>query len=67
MNRTEANKEAKKIYEKWRKEKDAIEKKAKEDGTWQSTGVDANNHLFKELDNEVKEKLKKLEEMIDEE
>lgn len=66
MNRVEANKEAKKIFEKWCKDKEKIEKEAKENGTWQTVGLDSNNHLFKELDNEVKEKLEMLNSMIDE-
>lgn len=67
MNKSEANKEAKKIYDKWRKGKETIENQAKKDGTWQSVGLDSNNHLFKEIDKEAKEKLKLLESMIDEE
>ena len=67
MNRAEANREAKKIYEKWRKDKEDIEVKAKEDGTWEKLGLDSNNHLFKEVDEEAKAKLKVLESMIDEE
>lgn len=67
MNRIEANKEAKKIYDKWCKDKEAIEKEAKENGTWETVGLDSNNHLFKAIDKEAKEKLKKLESMIDEE
>ena len=66
MNREEANKEAKKIYDKWLKSKEEIEKKAKKEGTWRNIGLDANNHLFKEIDKEAKEKLKLLETMIDE-
>ena len=66
MNREEANKEAKKIYDKWLKSKEEIEKKAKKEGTWRNIRLDANNHLFKEIDKEAKEKLKLLETMIDE-
>lgn len=60
MNRMEANKEAKKIYDEWRKAKEEIEKKAKEDGKWNSVGLDSNNHLFKDIDREAKEKLEQL-------
>ena len=66
MNREEANRKAKKIYDEWKKAKEGIEKKAKENGTWKSVGLDSNNHLFKEVDDEAKEKIKKLEAMIDE-
>lgn len=67
MNKEEANKEAKKIFEKWEKDKDEIEKKAKENGTWQTVGLDSNNHLFKEIDKKAKGKLKVLKSLIDEE
>ena len=65
MNKTEANKEAKKIYDKWCKDKQKIEKENKENGTWRTGGLDSNNHLFKELDNEVKEKLEMLKSIIE--
>lgn len=67
MNREEANKEAKKIYDKWKKDKESIEEKAKKEGTWQTKGLDSNNHLFKEVDNEAKKKIQLLATMIDEE
>ena len=67
MNRKEANKEAKKIYDKWKKDKEAIEEKAKKEGIWQTKGLDSNNHLFKEVDKEAKKKIQLLETMIDEE
>ena len=67
MNREEANKEAKKVYDKWKKDKEAIEEKAKKEGTWQIKGLDSNNHLFKELDDEAKKKIQLLSSMIDEE
>lgn len=66
MNREEANKEAKKIYDKWRKDKEEIERKAKEKGSWATSGLDSNNHLFKKIDEEAKKKLKELESKIDE-
>lgn len=65
MNKEEANKEAKKIYDKWTKDREEIEKKAKEDGTWQKAGLDGNSRLFKELDEKVKLKLEVLRTMID--
>ena len=67
MNRDEANREAKKIYDKWQKERDRIEREAKQNGIWQNKGLDSNNHLFTELNNETKEKLRLLETLIDEE
>ena len=66
MNRVEANKEAKKIYDKWLKDKEAIEEKAKKEGRWNYSGLDANNALFKKVDEAAKEQLKKLEDQIDE-
>lgn len=65
MNRKEANKEAKKIYDKWRRDKELIEEKAKKEGKWQQPGLDSNNHLFKKVDEEAKKQLKKLESQID--
>ena len=67
MNSTEANKEAKKVYDQWRKDREEIKKKAQESGTWSKYSLDSNNHLFKEVDNEAKEKIKKLASLIDEE
>lgn len=66
MNRMEANKEAKKIYDEWKKAKEEIERKAKEDGKWNDVGLDSNNHMFKKINEEAKEKIKLLEAMIDE-
>ena len=66
MTRAEANKEAKKLYDKWCKDKEAIENEAKENGTWETVGLDLNNHLFKAINKEAKENLKMLESMIDE-
>lgn len=66
MNKAEANKEAKKIYDKWCKQKDRIEKEAKKEGKWKNTGLDSNNHLFEELNKKTKEQLQLLKSMIDE-
>lgn len=60
MNREEANKEAKKIFEDWQNEKKKIENEAKRKGIWSNVGLDSNNHLFKEIDEEVKRKLDSL-------
>ncbi len=66
MNRIQANKEAKKIFEEWKKEKNEVEKQAKAEGKWVSVGLDGNSHLFKDLNNKTKEKLRILNSMIDE-
>ncbi len=67
MNKNEANNEAKKIFEEWKKNRDEIEEEAKNRGIWQNVGLDSNNHLFKELNRITKGKLEKLKSMIDEE
>lgn len=67
MNRDVANREAKKIYDNWQKERDRIENEAKQNGIWQNEGLDSNNHLFTELNNETKEKLQLLKALIDKE
>ena len=51
---------AKQIFEWWKSECERIEKEAKENGTWNEFGLDSNNHLFKAINNEAKEKLKNL-------
>lgn len=65
MNKADANLEAKKIYEKWQKEREKIEKEAKEKGEWLTVGLDSNNYLFKEVDDKAKQELKKLTDQID--
>ena len=60
MNKGQANQEARKIFEEWQEKKRQIEKEAKKEGTWKNDGLDSNNHLFKKLDSETKEKLDKL-------
>ncbi|MCI8669205.1 MAG: hypothetical protein HFI34_06770 [Lachnospiraceae bacterium] len=66
MTREQANREAKKIYEEWIKEREEIEIKAKSEGKWVTGGLDGNNHLFRELNNKLKEKLARLDSMIEE-
>ena len=44
MDRTEANVEAKKIFDKWNEKTNEIEKKAKKDGIWKKEGLDSNNY-----------------------
>ena len=51
--------EGRKIFEWWLKEHDRIMQEAKENGTWKY-GFDGNQHLFRTLNEETKEKLKKL-------
>lgn len=65
MNKADANLKAKKIYEKWQKEREKIEKEAKEKGEWLTVGLDSNNYLFKEVDDKAKQELKKLDDQID--
>lgn len=65
MNKTEANAEAKKIAEWYNKESDRIIQEAKKNGSWQQ-GLDANRHLFVELNAQTKEKLEHLKSLIDE-
>lgn len=60
MDRTEANVEAKKIFDKWNE----IEKKAKKDGIWKKEGLDSNNYLFKEINEKAKLELAELESQI---
>ena len=60
MNEAEANKKAKQVFDDWKKECEAIKKKAKDDGTWSSHGLDSNNHLFKEANQKAKERLEKI-------
>lgn len=65
MNKEQANIEAKKIFDKWSKARDEIEKKAKEDGIWKNFGLDSNNYLFKEVNEQAKAELEKLELQVD--
>lgn len=60
MNKAEANKKAKQVFEEWIKECEEIKKKAKENGIWSFFGLDSNNHLFKEANRKVKERLEKI-------
>ena len=66
MTRAEAKRESKKVFEWWMEQCDRIEKDAKKNGTWGSFGLDANRHLFKELDAEAKMRLERIKEQIDE-
>ena len=66
MDRLEARKEAKKVFDWWREKRDQIEKEAKQNGTWKDFGLDTNRHLFIKLDAEAKEKLEYINKQIDE-
>ena len=66
MNKEQARKEYEKIIRETNDKCEEIIKKAKADGTW-LPGLDSNNYLVKEVDNEAKEKIKKLASLIDEE
>lgn len=53
--------ETKKAFDEWfDKEYERIKQEAKENGTWCYYGLDANQHLFKALYEEAKEKLNTL-------
>ena len=64
MNKVEAKNRAKQVFEEWKKECEDIKKKAKEDGSWSSHGLDSNNHLFKEANKKAQERLEKINENI---
>lgn len=64
MTKTEANERAREIFREVNRLHDKIIEEAEAKGTWQ-TGLDSNNHLFREVDNKAKERLKKLAEMIE--
>ena len=53
--------EGKKIFDWWLKEHDRIMQEAIDNGPWKYT-FDGNQYLFKALNEEAKEKLKKLKE-----
>ncbi len=66
MTRAEAHEKGREVFKESFKKEEEIIKEAKANGTWQM-GLDSNRHLFKELHTETMEKIRKLEEMIDEE
>lgn len=66
MNKEEFNIKAKELYNEWLKKTNEIEKNAKENGVWKNYGLDTNNHLFTDLNNEYKEKMNFLKSMLDE-
>lgn len=44
------------LYTDYAREREKIEKEAKENGEWLEIGLDSNQHLFKKLNDEVKKK-----------
>lgn len=52
--------EGRKIFEWWKEQVEKIEQEAKANGTWKTNGLDGNQHLFKALEKETREKLSKL-------
>lgn len=59
MNKEQAQKEYEKIIHETNVKCEEIIKRAKADGTW-LPGLDSNNYLFKEVNDEAKEKIKEL-------
>lgn len=64
ISKKEADQEAIKLFDERNKKADEIIAKAEEEGRW-LPGLDSNNYLFKELDDEYKKKIKELAERID--
>ncbi|MGF0135624.1 hypothetical protein ACQRC2_10200 [Catenibacterium mitsuokai] len=46
------------LYTDYAREREKIEKEAKENGEWLEIGLDSNQYLFKKLNDEVKKKEK---------
>lgn len=65
MTREEADKQADKIFQDLLQKHYEIIDEAKKNGTWQK-GLDSNNGLFRQVDDEAREKLRILASMIDE-
>lgn len=65
MDKEQGKKEFIKIIQEANRKATIIEKKAKENGTWQK-GLDSNRALFKENDDETKKKIELLKTMINE-
>ena len=66
MDKVEANKEAKKIFEAWLNNKVKIEQDAKKRGVWSEVGLDSNEHLFLDLNEATKKKIEELKKQITE-
>lgn len=65
MNKEQAKKEYIKIIQNRNAKAEEIKAKAQKDGTWKP-GLDSNNALFKEIDNEAKRKIESLKLLLDE-
>ena len=66
MNKEQAKKEFIKIIQSRNAKVEKIIAKAQKNGTWKK-GLDSNKELFKEIDNEAKERIELLKRLIDEE
>lgn len=66
MNKAQAKTEYIKIIQNRNAKAEEIKAKAQKNGTWKK-GLDSNNELFKEIDNEAKKKIESLKMLIDEE
>jgi hypothetical protein len=65
LTREQANIEGKKLFDQWVIEKEMIFEQAKSDGTYCYVGLDSNNHLIKDLNEQYKRKLEDLNSKID--
>ena len=65
MDKEQAKKEFNKIIQETVNKEDIIEEEAKKNGKWKQ-GLDSNNELFKEVNEEARRKIELLASMIDE-
>lgn len=66
MDKNAVNEAAKKEFENWLAKRAEIEKEAKASGKWNEMGLDANTHLFRQINNETKAKLSQINVQIKE-
>lgn len=66
MDKNAVNEAAKKEFENWLAKRAEIEKEAKVSGKWNEMGLDANTHLFRQINNETKAKLSQLSALVKE-
>ena len=66
MDKNAVNEAAKKEFENWLAKRAEIEKGAKASGMWNEMGLDANTHLFRQINNETKAKLSQLSALVKE-
>ena len=64
ISKEEANKIGKQYFNEWQKECDDLREKLRRESKL-LTGLDSNNHFFKEIDEKYKKKLKELNDRID--